>query len=229
MAEARPREVPAPPAEEKAPRRRIPGNMPYTGSPGVLQRVLEKIPTAEKPTTFSQDFLTTVLGITGGSSRPIVPILKATGLLNQGGVPTELYAQFQTERGRPASALQALRAGYSEIFKRNQYAHRAEPDALTDVIVAITGLPRTDTIVRYILNTFQTFQSFARTAPEEIQQPTSTEAPAGNEPLEQTDVRTGVRSAHKVGLVYNINVVLPETTNIEVYNAIFRSLRTNML
>jgi hypothetical protein len=36
-------------------------------------------------------------------------------------------------------------------------------------------------------------------------------------------------SEGRLHLAYNINVVLPETTNVEVYNAIFRSLKSNLL
>lgn len=97
--------------EAAAARRKIPGGLPYTSSPGVLHRVLEKILTSEKPGVFTADFLGTVMDATGGASRPIIPIPKATGLLNQTGAPTELYAQFQTEAGRAAAALQALRNG----------------------------------------------------------------------------------------------------------------------
>ena len=215
-------------ADEQASRRKIPGNMPYTSSAGVLQRVLEKIPSAEKPAAFTIDFLGTVLGFTGGSARPVIPILKATSLLSQSGAPTELYGQFQTDGGRAAAALQALRSGYAEIFKRNQYAHRLDANQLTDVIVAITGLPKNDSIVRYILNTFQAFQSFARAVPEDIQQPATHTAEAARA-KDEADSAAGTLQTRGIGLIYNINVVLPETTNIEVYNAIFRSLRANML
>ena len=102
--------------KEKTARRKIPGGLPYTSSPGVLKRVIDRIPTTEKPGTFNTDFLGTVMGATGGAARPIIPILKATGLLNQSGNPTELYAQFQTDAGRPVAALQALRNGFGEIF-----------------------------------------------------------------------------------------------------------------
>jgi hypothetical protein len=213
----------------KTVRRKISGNLPYTSSPGVLRRVLEKIPTSEKPNIFTSDFLGTVMQTTGGASRPIIPILKATDLLSQTAAPTELYAQFQTDAGRPRAALLALRNGFSEIFRRNQYAHKAEEAALIDVIVAITGLPKKDTIVRSILTTFQSFQDYAKLVREDI------------EPDEQGDFGTpqdaalplaSHQNAEGVGrlqLAYNINVVLPETTNVEVYNAIFRSLKANLL
>jgi hypothetical protein len=213
-------------SEQKVARRKIPGNLPYTGSAGVLQRILEKIPISEKPKIFTQDFLSTVLGASGGSARPIIPILKATGLLNQGGAPTDLYSQFQTEGDRASAALTALRNGFPEIFKRNQYAHRIDDKALIDAIVSVTGLARNDSIVRYIANTFQAFQTFAKTASEEAPQARQSigvdqDATKADSPASQ--------SQGNIGLVYNINVVLPETTNIDVYNAIFRSLRGNLL
>ena len=165
---------------------------------------------------------------TGGAARPIVPILKATGLLNQTGAPTELYAQFQTDAGRPAAALRALRNGFAEVFRRNQYAHKAEEPALIDVIVAITGLPKKEGIVRYILTTFQAFQDYAKLASEDAG---SDEQGDPGTPNDGTPL-PGDQNAGGVGrlqLAYNINVVLPETTNVEVYNAIFRSLKGNLL
>ncbi|MFG1305977.1 DUF5343 domain-containing protein [Xanthobacter autotrophicus] len=215
-------------ATEKAARRKIPGGLPYTSSPGVLRRVLEKIPTSEKPGIFNNDFLGTVMGATGGAARPIIPILKATGLLNQTGAPTELYAQFQTDAGRPAAALQALRNGFGEVFRRNQYAHRADEAALMDVIVAITGLPKKESIVRYMLTTFQAFQDYAKQAREEAKNDEQSDAALVYDAPPLLAERNG-SGAGRLHLAYNINVVLPETTNVEVYNAIFKSLKANLL
>lgn len=223
----------APANSEKTVRRKIPGGLPYTSSPGVLRRVLEKIPTSEKPGTFTNDFLGTVMEARGGAARPIIPILKATGLLNQVGAPTELYAQFQTDTGRPAAALQALRNGFGEVFRRNQYAHRADEAALIDVIVAITGLPKKEGIVRYILTTFQAFQEYAKQAREDAKGDEQNDGGQFNDafpppPGEQNGSGSGGATG-RLQLAYNINVVLPETTNVEVYNAIFRSLKANLL
>ncbi|WP_157094107.1 DUF5343 domain-containing protein [Sphingomonas mali] len=216
-------------AAEKTARRKIPGGLPYTSSPGVLRRVLEKIPTSEKPGVFTSDFLGTVMEARGGAARPIIPILKATGLLNQTGAPTETYAQFQTDAGRAAAALQALRNGFGEIFRRNQYAHKADEATLIDVIVAITGLPKKEGIVRYILATFQSFQEYAKQAREDVKfDEGSDAAPAYDAPPSPLGEQNN-GAAGRLQLAYNINVVLPETTNVEVYNAIFRSLKANLL
>lgn len=42
-------------------------------------------------------------------------------------------------------------------------------------------------------------------------------------------VRNVGRSSKSVGLVYNINIVLPETSDLKVLNAIFRSVKENLL
>jgi hypothetical protein len=142
---------------EKAPKRKIPGSLPYTSSAGVLRRVLEKIPVSERPSVFTTDFLSTVMNASGGAARPIPTILKATGLLNQNASPTELYAQFQTQGGRPAAANQALRNGFGEIFKRNTYAHKVNEATLLDLITSVTGLPKT---TRSFVIYFQHFKHF---------------------------------------------------------------------
>lgn len=213
--------------EKKAQRRKIPGNLPYTSSPGVLQRALDKIIISEKPPVFSPDFLSTVIGANGGASRPIIPILKSTGLLNQSAVPTEVYSQFQTEGGRANAALHALKTGFSELFKRNQFIHRADEKSTVDTIVATTGLPKTDPIVNYIYKTFKVFQTFTAGANDQTDTQQATQS--NSEKSEDTNRSSTISIHDKIGLVYNINIVLPETTNIDVYNAIFRSIKGNMM
>lgn len=69
--------------QDRAARRKIPGGLPYTTSPGVLKGVLEKIPHSEKSHVFNTDCISTVLGSTGGAARQVPPILKTAGLLSQ--------------------------------------------------------------------------------------------------------------------------------------------------
>jgi hypothetical protein len=214
----------ADPEDKPGERRTIQGNLPYTSSIGVLKRVLEKIPVSEKPSTFNNDFLSTVLGASGGASRPVIPILKKAGLLGSDGTPTELYSQFQTEGGRPAAALQALKNGFAEIFRRNQYAHKADQEKVRDLIVAVTGLPKTEPIVKSIFNTFEVFQEFAKAAVDDAAVPgIPNEAP--------NDISNAKphSEARELSLAYHFNIILPETTNIEVFNAIFRSLKENLI
>lgn len=205
--------------------RQIGGNLPYTTSVGVLKRALQKIIVSERPAKFTKDYLNTVFEISGGASMPVIPILKKTGMLAESGDPTSVYAEFQTEGGRANAALQALKNGFAEIFKRNQYAHKAERDKIVDIIVAITGLTKTDRIVGCIFNTFQAFQDYAKSASDTVQEGrTEKEDAAENEDKKHMKFK-----GEALGLSYQINIVLPETANIDVFNSIFKSLRENLL
>ncbi|MDP9572991.1 UNVERIFIED_ORG: hypothetical protein J2W66_003484 [Agrobacterium larrymoorei] len=42
-------------------------------------------------------------------------------------------------------------------------------------------------------------------------------------------LRNSGKASKPVGLVYNINIVLPETSDLKVLNAIFRSIKENLL
>jgi hypothetical protein len=181
--------------KQKATKQRdIPGNLTYTTSYGVLKKVLDGIITAERPDKFSGDFMSTVLNVTGGSARAVPPILKRMGFLSADGSPTDTYSRFKSDSGRSSAALEGLRKGFSEIFRRNDFAHRADQSTVNKL------------------------------SQEEPAARAQTENPRAN----SDDVSNGFR-ANGISLVYNISIVLPETTNVQVFNAIFRSLKENLL
>jgi Family of unknown function (DUF5343) len=214
--------------KQKATKQRdIPGNLTYTTSYGVLKRVLDGIITAERPDKFSGDFMSTVLNVTGGSARAVPPILKRMGFLSADGSPTDTYSRFKSDSGRSSAALEGLRKGFSEIFRRNDFAHRADQSTVKDIVVEITGLNKNDPVVTAIVGTFQSVRDYVdvnKLSQEEPAARAQTENPRAN----SDDVSNGFR-ANGISLVYNISIVLPETTNVQVFNAIFRSLKENLL
>ncbi|WP_054308274.1 DUF5343 domain-containing protein [Mesorhizobium sp. 1M-11] len=214
------------PSADKGKPREIKGGVPYTPSPGVFKRALEGIITAERPDKFSPDFMETILHLTGGGARAVPPILKKMQFLSPDGSPTTLYSKFKTDGGRSQAAYEGLRNAFGELFKRKEFVHRADETAVKDVLVEITGLKKTDPIVRLMYASFEAVRAF-------ITSDVVKEADAGRE----TDVgQTSERILQdrpidgvKLGLSYQINIVLPETENIAVFNAIFKSLRDNLL
>lgn len=217
------------------PRKLIPGNLTYLPTPGTLKAVLDKVITAAKPDRFTQDYLATVLGFASGNQKAVIPILKRIGFLSSDGAPTESYSKFRTESGRADAVIHALRSGFAELFKRNEHVYAADDKKLTDLIIEITGLERSDTVVRLIRGTFRVLTSYLPTGfvlgsegkpatvlaehpPEEREQggPSRRDSP-------------GHYEGAPLGLSYQINIVLPETKDVEVYNSIFRSLRDNLL
>lgn len=216
----------APPASnEKVERREIKGGIPYTTSPGVLKKALEGIIAAERPDKFSPNFMDTILGIRGGAARAVPPLFKKMQLLAPDGTPTPLYSKFKTEGGRSQAAFEALRNAFGELFKRNEYIYRADESAIKDGLVEITGLKRSDPIIRLMYLTFDALKSFIEREPTKVTDARTEEVALSHE-------RSGSDQASgklKLGLSYQINIVLPETENIAVFNAIFKSLRDNLL
>lgn len=207
-------------------RRDIGGNIPYTFSIGVFERALKNLIESERPENFSRDFMATVLNVSGGASAPIIPILKKAEFIDGGSRPTQLYEQFQSGSGRAAAALAGMRNAFDDIFKRNTYAHKADAEKIKEIIRSVTGLPKNDKIIGYMWNTFRAFQVYAKDASESNDNidPIDTSAH-----VDHKSDKVIVRGSSGIGLSYNINITLPNTTNIEVYNSIFKSLRENIL
>jgi hypothetical protein len=63
-------------ATEKQKKREIKGGLPYSVYPNAFKKALDGLILAERPDRFSNDFVATVLKVSGGSSRPIGPLLK---------------------------------------------------------------------------------------------------------------------------------------------------------
>lgn len=218
---------------KQSPPRKIPGNLPYLTAPGTLKRALERLIDASRPDKFNADFLENVLKLSGGAARGTIPIMKKMGLLSSDGVPTDLYAKFRTDGGRPAAALAGLRNGFPEIFKRSEYAHTVDDNKIRDIILEITGLKSSDPVAQAIKSTFNVVKSFI---PAGADLSSSDEDSSQNEEIlnnlqasQGEPVGNVGRTSGAVGLVYNINIVVPETSDLKVLNAIFRSVKENLL
>lgn len=207
-------------------KREIKGGLPYATAPGTLKKALDGIIVAERPERFSSDFMGTMLKILGGSQRPIPQMFRKMGFISSDGSPTDLYSKFKSDSARGQAALDGLKNAYGEIFRRNEYAHRATEGEIKDIIIEITGLQKSDQIVRMIGQTFETIRAYA----DKGATPAANEFSPAAAAFEENTLHTAQRpSETPLGLSYHINIVLPQTENIAVFNAIFRSLRENLL
>lgn len=211
---------------------------PFINSTGLIPKIFEKITEAQTPTRFTQDFLSTKLGFASSSARPIIPMLKRLGFLSNDGAPTELYSRFRNASERGGAMAAALRAAYSDLYERNEYAHELTRERLRDLVIQVTGSHKDNSVVPAIVGTFQALKEYADfDAPEA---PTAREKAAPVVELQpvtgdrrQEERRETPRASTEDGftmsLGYTINLNLPESTNPDVFNAIFRALKENLL
>lgn len=201
--------------------------VPYVSGYGSITKALERIKTASTPDRFTQDFLSTKLGMPGGSPKPVIPFLKRIGFLKSDGSPTDLYKQFRNPDKAGAAAAQALRKGYAPFYEINEYAHDLNDAGLKGVVVQATGLDENASTVKAIVGSFKalkTFADFGQAAAGDVED--DNEVGGGGEEIGGRG--DGVTHA-RINLGYTINLHLPATSDISVFNAIFKSLREHLL
>ncbi len=202
--------------------------LPYVNQPGSMVKILEKIQSAKTPDRFTTDFLTTKLGFKGGNSRQFMPLAKRLGLLASDGSPTDLYKKFRNTDSAKAAMAEALRTGYKEVFERNEYAYKLDREKFKGLVVEITGLEPDNRVVQLIC---QTWDNLQKLADFELDLPVDKSDDDENEASPAGSGTEHRKRDHEfpVGLSYVINLVLPKTDDPAVFNAIFKSLRDNLL
>lgn len=207
---------------------------PYMFSTGLIPKIFEKIQNARRPDRFTQDFLETKLGHSGGSARPIIPLLKRLGFLGSDGAPTPLYDQFRDEATRASAVAQGMKNGFSEFFDRNEYANDLSREKLASLVIGVTGGARGDRKTKAIVGTFMALNAMADFENNVPLGPVEEQTPEVSKPTQIPEALGGGTPEDTVDNVdlnvsYTINLNLPETTNLEVFNAIFEALRNNLL
>jgi hypothetical protein len=199
---------------------------PFMNGYGTASKILEKIKEAQTPDRFTQDFLSTKLGFPGGTAKPFIPLAKRLGLLESDGKPTDLYKSFRNPSQSKAAMAAALRKGFSQFYERNEYAHELDKKKLEGLVVEITGLEQGHATVRAIVGTFEALKSFADFNKAEPK-PDTDKKEAKQDKLKE-DHSDGTDEL-RLNLAYTINLVLPKSDDVAVFNAIFKSLREHLL
>ncbi|MGZ0708262.1 DUF5343 domain-containing protein [Coraliomargarita sp. W4R53] len=205
----------------------MPTKLPYVSQPSAIAKVLDKIKEAKTPDRFTSDFLTTVLGCKGGNYKQFAPLAKKMGFLNTDGSPTDLYKSYRNPTYTKGAVAEGIKNAYSELFERNEYVSNLSSAELKGLVVEITGKEDKDNVVRLICSTFETLKERADfedrpIADTEISEENPQKA-SDSEVLRLREDDVDLR------LSYSINLVLPKTDDPAVFNAIFRSLRENLL
>lgn len=149
---------------------------------------------------------------------------KKIGLINTDGTPTDLYKKLRNPKTSKHSIAQAIKIGYSEIFERNEYANNLPAEELKGLVVEITGLEQKNQVVKLTCQTFETLKKEA-----DFETKPSEEHAKPEDIPDKPKGEKGDYSDLGLNLSYTINLVLPKTDDPAVFNAIFRSLRENLL
>ncbi len=205
-------------------------NVPYMASIKNVTAILTKMQNAGVPDAFGYDFLRD-LGFTSSNDRSVVKVLKYLGMLDASGKPLTPYREFTNHLKSPFILADRLRAAYDDLYLTDKNAHDKSTEELKGWFKSKTG--NGDAVAKKIASTFKAFASFAdfsrapATPTPEPQPPPVDDLPEP-EPIPKIVPKPG-ESKLDLGLVYRLEIHLPDTQNVETYRAIFRALREEMM
>lgn len=197
---------------------------PYMVSNNKIDPILQKAEQAEKPSRFTNEFLKK-LGFSSSNDRAVIPLLKRLGFLSESGAPTEYYDDLKDKTRRPYVLSERIRELYSELYSINTNIHAASDEDIKGAISRVTGKDAKS--VNRFFATFKTLIGLAKFT-SQPQKKKEEDKPAQEVPKPDTSTTRKEQAPHP-SFHYNIQVHLPATTDIGVYNAIFKSLKDNLL
>jgi len=195
---------------------------PFVNAYGKIEEVFAKITEAAVPPKVTNDFLYTKLGLKSTSYRAMIPLLKRMGFIDNANVPTAAYRDYRDEKKSRIIMAHLVRSAYKDLFATNEYAYNLRKEEIVSKLNTVLGTPADDKNTPRVASTFLALCNLANFESKEIIESAET----SEEIKETTPI---IPPATKLGISYTINLNLPPTTDIEVFNAIFKALKENLL
>lgn len=183
-----------------------------------------KIRDGQAPERFTHQLLKD-WGFSSTNDRAFVPLLKELGFLTADGKPTPQYHDYRDHSRSKTVMGQALRVAYSDIFLIKEHPTASDRAAVEGKFKSFHNA--SENVAGLMAKTFFGLLALADLSKKTVSVPTSTESkqsPPEQSPPAQPDGNIFGRT----GLHYNIQIHLPATKDVEVYNAIFKSLREHL-
>lgn len=201
----------------------------YLTSTKNLAALLEAMKAAQAPDTFNLKFLEG-LGFPSSNDRLVVGVLVALGFLSQDRKPTDRYFRFLDQTQSAVVLAEGIREAYKDLFQVNTNAHKLSRSEIINKFKTLSQGQLSEAVLDKMALTFSELVKLAdfetKAAVDSIDSP-ETIAP-------DVDVQGGetrlLQASHSLGgLHYNIQIILPESRDPKVYDALFRSLREHLL
>ena len=196
----------------------------YT-SPVSRPDVFKKISDGQAPDKFTRQYLKD-LGFQSASFHAVIPLLKTLGFLSSDGSPTARYHAYRDKSQSPRVLGEALREAYADLFTIKSRPTDTDRSLIEGKFKSAHNT--SDRVAKLMAATFYALLPLAdlelKPSAEsngklkEVEEPTTEPASKGQHPV-----------THKPTLHYNIQIYLPATKDVEVFNAIFKSLREHLL
>lgn len=194
-----------------------------------IPELFEKIRDGQAPGQFTHQLLKD-WGFTSTNDRLFIPLLKALGFLSQDGKPTSQYQAYRDHSRCKTVMGEALKDAYQDLFLIKSKPTKEDRAAIQGKFKSFHNA--TDRMANLMTSTFLALLDLAHldgAAPRQV-------SGAKEDRKEELSAETSSAGTggtpvlpHRVpGLHYNIQIHLPATKDVEVYNAIFQALKHHL-
>jgi hypothetical protein len=218
----------------------MPLSSSYVNVYGKLGEVFNRIAEGQAPDKFTTQYLKD-LGFASTNFRAVIPLLKSLGFLTADGTPTARYHEYRNAASSRRVLGEALRQAYGDLFTIKAKPTEADFSLIEGKFRSVHNA--STTTAKLMANTFFALLDLADvpdpnapTVPveqREEERPPENPAPLivpPKLPAAETPPAgpAGTSRPHST-LHYNIQIHLPATKDVEVFNAIFKSLKEHLL
>jgi len=169
-------------------------------------------------------------GFSSTNDRAFIPLLKALGFLTTDGKPTQRYTDYRDHSRSKQVLGQAIREAYSEIFLIKEHPTSSDRSSVEGKFKSFHNA--SDNVASLMAKTFFGLLPLAdltaKVANGSMLRPAAIDNTQIELPAEPTNGIAQTRFLGNAGLHYNIQIHLPATKDVEVYNAIFKSLKEHL-
>jgi hypothetical protein len=201
--------------------------------------IFQAIQAAQAPPRFTMKFLEG-LGFANTNDRTVINVMKALGFLDDSGVPTKRYHEYLDQSQSATVLANGIREAYADLFRVNRAAQTMSQTDVKNKMKTLSEGHFTDRVLTLMAMTFTTLVKLGDfsgsvsvdtpTAPQERHSveddttlPTPVRLPSNG--AQPTPASTTVA---RFGLLYNINIHLPESRDQAVYDALFKALKEHL-
>jgi hypothetical protein len=187
-----------------------------------LHKILDAIQRAGVPEAFNLDFLKD-LGFSSSNDRPVIKVLKYLGMLDSSGRPQTAYREFVDHTKAKAVLAGRIRAAFDDLYLSDKDAHNKSVEQLKGWFKTKTGV--SDSVAKKMATQFKSLASYADFSAAPPVPPKAPEI----EPERKSDEFLPPPDLKSLGLVYRLEIHLPDAQNVETFRAIFRALREELI
>lgn len=198
-----------------------------------LDAFFNSILNAQAPPKFTNKFLEQ-LEFKSTNDRLFIGVLKFLGFIDSNGLPQDRYYKFLDQTQSKQVLAEAIKEAYNDLFSVNVKANEMSANEIKNKLKTLTQGSKSDAVLQFMANTFTAlckYADFSKHSNRELitiskSEPSPEEAPRSNDHKLTHEL---INKKITTEMHYNIQIHLPETRDITVYDAIFKSLKEHLL